>query len=66
MTSRREEERRALLAAPDLEAHLVAGSRLPGPRANLELLDAAGDVLSKARFARAAPEALARLRGVVP
>jgi hypothetical protein len=42
---RRAAERAALLAAPDREAYLLTNSRLPGPRANLELLDAAGDVL---------------------
>jgi hypothetical protein len=47
MTGRREAERAALLAADDREAYLLAGSRLPGPRANLELLDAAGDVLER-------------------
>jgi hypothetical protein len=44
---KREIERAALLAAPDVRAHLIAGSNLPGPRANLELLDAAGDVLPR-------------------
>ncbi len=38
---RQEEYRRALLQASDLEAHLVAGSNLPGPRANLELAQVA-------------------------
>ena len=47
MAGRREAERAALLAAPDREAYLLAESRLPGPRANLELLDAAGDVLDR-------------------
>jgi hypothetical protein len=47
VAGRREAERAALLAAPDRRAHLLAGSRLPGPRANLELLDAAGDVLER-------------------
>lgn len=37
------EERAALLAAPDREAYLRANSHLPGPRANLELLAAAGE-----------------------
>ena len=45
--SRRDEERAALLAALDREAHLLTRSNLPGPRANLELLDAAGDVLGR-------------------
>lgn len=44
---RREVERAALVAAPDREAYLLSGSHLPGPRANLELLDAAGDVLTR-------------------
>ena len=44
-------EARAALAALGSEsearrAYLLAGSGLPGPRANLELLDAAGDVLT--------------------
>ena len=59
MAGRREAERAALLAAPDREAYLLAGSRLPGPRANLELIDAAGDVLSRAealRFAALGPD----------
>lgn len=47
MAGRRAAERAALVAAPDREAYLLANSRLPGPRANLELLDAAGDVLSR-------------------
>jgi hypothetical protein len=47
MGGRREAERAALLAAGDREAYLVANSRLPGPRANLELLDAAADVLTR-------------------
>jgi len=42
---KREVLREALLAAPDLRTYLLAGSNLPGPRANLELLDAAGDAL---------------------
>jgi hypothetical protein len=49
---RRDVERAALLAAPDREAYLLASSRLPGPRANLELLDAAGDVLERAEALR--------------
>jgi hypothetical protein len=42
------------------EAHLLAGSNLPGPRANLELLDAAGDVLTREealRYAALSPDA---------
>ena len=54
MTTRREVERAALLAAADREAHLLAGSHLPGPRGNLELLDAAGDVLERADALRLA------------
>lgn len=59
MAGRREAERAALVAAPDREAYLLAGSRLPGPRANLELLDAAGDVLGRdeaLRLAALGPE----------
>jgi hypothetical protein len=47
MSTRRQAERAALLAAGDREAYLLANSRLPGPRANLELLDAAGDLLGR-------------------
>src|SRR5690349_11175329 len=47
MGSRRSIERDALLAAPDRRAYLLQHSHLPGPRANLELLDAAGDVLPR-------------------
>jgi hypothetical protein len=47
MGARRALEREALLAAPDRRAYLLDHSRLPGPRANLELLDAAGDVLAR-------------------
>jgi hypothetical protein len=53
-------ERAALLAAPDRDGYLLAGSRLPGPRANLELLDAAGDILPRdeaLRLAALDPEA---------
>lgn len=45
--SQRDLERAALVAATDREGYLLANSRLPGPRANLELLDAAGDVLDR-------------------
>ena len=41
MTGRRELEAAAFLAAPDPEAYLRAHSGLPGPRGNLELMDAA-------------------------
>lgn len=54
MASRREVERAALLSARDREAYLLAESRLPGPRANLELLDAAGDVLVRGEALRLA------------
>jgi hypothetical protein len=64
--ARRAELAAALLAAPDVDAYLVANSSLPGPRSNLELLDAAGDVLSRddalrlaALDARAAPNGTA-------
>jgi hypothetical protein len=39
------------LAPADREAYLRAGSRLPGPRSNLELLDAAVEVGEAAEFA---------------
>jgi len=58
--TKREVERTDLLAARDFDAHLVARSALPGPRANLELLDAAGDVLDRddaLRLAALGPEA---------
>jgi hypothetical protein len=60
MATRREVERASLLAAPDVDAHLLAGSHLPGPRGNLELLDAAGDALSREdalRLAALGPDA---------
>lgn len=41
--TRVDEERAAFRAAPDGEVYLRANSRLPGPRANLELLAAAAD-----------------------
>jgi hypothetical protein len=41
--TRVEDERAAFRAAPDREAYLRANSRLPGPRANLELLAAAAE-----------------------
>ena len=47
MGVRRSAERDALLAAHDRRAYLLDHARLPGPRANLELLDAAGDVLAR-------------------
>jgi hypothetical protein len=47
VSGKRDAEREALLAAADRDAHLIAHSALPGPRANLELLDAAGDVLAR-------------------
>jgi hypothetical protein len=60
VAGRREAERATLLAATDREAYLLANSRLPGPRANLELLGAAGDVLSRdnaLRLASLGPDA---------
>jgi hypothetical protein len=45
MASSRGTWREGLLAAPDREGYLLANSHLPGPRGNLELIDAAGDVL---------------------
>jgi hypothetical protein len=50
--SRRDEERAAFLAAPDREAYLRAQSHLPGPRGNLELLDAAAAVADRADLER--------------
>jgi hypothetical protein len=47
-----DEERALLRAAVDLDATLIAGSRLPGPRANLELVQAAADVGAEADFRR--------------
>jgi hypothetical protein len=44
---RRDEERTAFLAASDREAYLRANSRLPGPRANLELLAAAAEEVDR-------------------
>jgi hypothetical protein len=58
--SRRESERAALLATADREAYLLANSALPGPRGNLELMDAAGDVLGREEalaFAALGPDA---------
>ncbi len=49
MPGKREAARAEMLALDTAEgrrAFLLAGSGLPGPRANLELLDAAGDVLA--------------------
>jgi hypothetical protein len=62
MSSKRETLRSALLAtAPgsDREAFLLANSGLPGPRGNLELMDACGDVLGRDEalaLARLGPE----------
>jgi hypothetical protein len=47
VAGRRAELAAAIRAATDSDAFLVAGSNLPGPRANLELIDAAGDVLAR-------------------
>jgi hypothetical protein len=47
-----DEERAALRQASDLDAALLAGSRLPGPRANLELVQAAADIGAEADFRR--------------
>ena len=62
--TKREDARAALVASGPRsgarEAFLLAGSGLPGPRANLELLDAAGDVLTREealRLAALSPEA---------
>jgi hypothetical protein len=54
VAGRRAELAAALVAAPDHEAFLLAGSNLPGPRANLELIDAAGDVLGREEALRLA------------
>ena len=64
MPRRREAELTTLLAAVDPEAYLLRESHLAGPRANLELLDAAGDVLDRA-MERAAPAEPAALRARV-
>ncbi|WP_201292555.1 HEAT repeat domain-containing protein [Cellulomonas citrea] len=50
MTTRRTEHAAALRSLPDAElrAYLTAHSGLPGPRANLELMAAAADVLTPA------------------
>jgi 3-methyladenine DNA glycosylase AlkC len=45
--SRSDEERASFLAAPDREAYLRSNSRLPGPRANLELLAVAADEVDR-------------------
>lgn len=50
--SRRDEQVAAFLAAPDREAHLLAHSGLPGPRANLELLDVASANSQRAEVER--------------
>ena len=46
--TRIDDERAAFRAAPDQEAYLRINSRLPGPRANLELLAAAADEVEAA------------------
>lgn len=50
--SRRDEERSAFMAAPDREAYLREHSHLPGPRGNLELLDAAAATADRADLER--------------
>ena len=50
--TRVDDERAALLVATDLDAALLAGSNLPGPRANLELVQAAADVGAEPDFRR--------------
>lgn len=42
--------REALIRQADIKAYLLENSGLPGPRANLELLEAAADVLSEAQI----------------
>ena len=58
--SRRDDERAAFLAAPDREAYLRAQSHLPGPRGNLELLDAAASVADRPALERWAGLTLAQ------
>jgi hypothetical protein len=59
----------ARLAAdyPDVVAYLTANSGLPGPRGNLELLSAAGELLSpgQAERLRAEPDEYLRCCGVI-
>ena len=50
--TRRDDERTAFLAAPDREAFLRAHSGLPGPRGNLELLDAASALADRVDLER--------------
>ena len=52
MPGRVELERAAFLAAPDREAYLRAHSNLPGPRGNLELLEAASAAASPTELRR--------------
>ena len=50
--SRHDEERIGFLAAPDREAYLRGHSHLPGPRGNLELLDAAAAAADRSDLER--------------
>lgn len=59
IVNRADEERAAFLAAPDRERYLREHSHLPGPRGNLELLDAAAASAEPAdlvRWAALAPK----------
>ncbi len=50
--TRRDDELAGFLAAPDRAAYLRANSHLPGPRGNLELLDAASAAADRAELER--------------
>ncbi len=50
--TRRDDELAGFLAAPDRAAYLRANSHLPGPRGNLELLDAASAAADRAALER--------------
>lgn len=52
MSAKAEQYRAALLKERDRERYLKAHSNLPGPRGNLELLEAAGDVASERELRR--------------
>jgi hypothetical protein len=52
MAARASQYRAALESASDVEAYLKSHSGLPGPRANLELVRAAGDVTAKQQLLR--------------
>jgi hypothetical protein len=52
MAGRLEQYREELRRRRDWEPYLKANSGLPGPRGNLELVEAVGDVASPARLWR--------------